>query len=551
MTRHPLIARKIAIATAVAYAGAALALDPTHVPTPNPKAAGLVSVTKLAPELAQVVAAAGAMPLENPVGLFGFYGYSLDGPLMAAAGAVQSPSHSVEATKTEPDKNTYLILKGQHGADAGYDYGTHFLYQGHENSSAGRGYVTRINLDADAAHRVTLLASADRNGNPLPLIDGSTWYPWSKHLLFTSESGTSGGVWQATPDYPSTVDDLSGALGRGGYEGIQADSDGNLWIIEDVGGANGTVNTHAKQSNSFVYRFIPKDRSDLTKGGRLQALQVASKRQAGPISFHAGQADADIKSNDVLDLYTYGVVFDTRWITLHDTATIGFTPFSANALAKAAGATPFKRPENGLFRPGSKFREFYFDTTGDTNALTEAGSDYGGFGGIFRLVQAAPSADVGTLSLFYKGDVAHTGLDNVAFWDANRIVFVEDGGDGLHAQRNALDSAYLFDLRLDYAKAANQPVRILAQGRDASATFDQPLTDGRPGNGFQNDGDNEITGFHISDGDTSIGGILGAKTPRPFKSGWRMFYTQQHGDNITYEIVADPAAGDDDEGDDD
>jgi len=516
MTRHPLIARKIAIATAVAYAGAALALDPTHVPTPNPKAAGLVSVTKLAPELAQVVAAAGAMPLENPVGLFGFYGYSLDGPLMAAAGAVQSPSHSVEATKTEPDKNTYLILKGQHGADAGYDYGTHFLYQGHENSSAGRGYVTRINLDADAAHRVTLLASADRNGNPLPLIDGSTWYPWSKHLLFTSESGTSGGVWQATPDYPSTVDDLSGALGRGGYEGIQADSDGNLWIIEDVGGANGTVNTHAKQSNSFVYRFIPKDRSDLTKGGRLQALQVASKRQAGPISFHAGQADADIKSNDVLDLYTYGVVFDTRWITLHDTATIGFTPFSANALAKAAGATPFKRPENGLFRPGSKFREFYFDTTGDTNALTEAGSDYGGFGGIFRLVQAAPSADVGTLSLFYKGDVAHTGLDNVAFWDANRIVFVEDGGDGLHAQRNALDSAYLFDLRLDYAKAANQPVRLLAQGRDAS-----------------------------------IGGILGAKTPRPFKSGWRMFYTQQHGDNITYEIVADPAAGDDDEGDDD
>ena len=551
MTRHPLIARKIAIATAVAHAGAALALDPTHVPTPNPKAAGLVSVTKLAPELAQVVAAAGAMPLENPVGLFGFYGYSLDGPLMAAAGAVQSPSHSVEATKTEPDKNTYLILKGQHGADAGYDYGTHFLYQGHENSSAGRGYVTRINLDADAAHRVTLLASADRNGNPLPLIDGSTWYPWSKHLLFTSESGTSGGVWQATPDYPSTVDDLSGALGRGGYEGIQADSDGNLWIIEDVGGANGTVNTHAKQSNSFVYRFIPKDRSDLTKGGRLQALQVASKRQAGPISFHAGQADADIKSNDVLDLYTYGVVFDTRWITLHDTATNGFTPFSANALAKAAGATPFKRPENGLFRPGSKFREFYFDTTGDTNALTEAGSDYGGFGGIFRLVQAAPSADVGTLSLFYKGDVAHTGLDNVAFWDANRIVFVEDGGDGLHAQRNALDSAYLFDLRLDYAKAANQPVRILAQGRDASATFDSPLTDGRPGNGFQNDGDNEITGFHISDGDASIGGILGAKTPRPFKSGWRMFYTQQHGDNITYEIVADPAAGNDDEGDDD
>ena len=31
------------------------------------------------------------------------------------------------------------------------------------------------------------------------------------------------------------------------------------------------------------------------------------------------------------------------------------TPFNANALAKATGGTPFKRPENGVFRPGSKF----------------------------------------------------------------------------------------------------------------------------------------------------------------------------------------------------
>ena len=27
-----------------------------------------------------------------------------------------------------------------------------------------------------------------------------------------------------------------------------------------------------------------------------------------------------------------------------------------NALAKAKGATPFKRPENGVFQPGSKFK---------------------------------------------------------------------------------------------------------------------------------------------------------------------------------------------------
>ena len=55
--------------------------------------------------------------------------------------------------------------------------------------------------------------------------------------------------------------------------------------------------------------------------------------------------------------------------------------------------------------------------------------------------------------------------------------------------------------------------------------------------GFINDGDNELTGIHVSDGDPDVNGILGAKVPRPFKDGWRVFYTQQHGDNVTYEIV--------------
>ena len=82
------------------------------------------------------------------------------------------------------------------------------------------------------------------------------------------------------------------------------------------------------------------------------------------------------------------------------------------------------------------------------------------------------------------------------------------------------------------------PLRLIAQGRDASATIDSALLAlvATTANGFQNDGDNEITGIHISDGDPTKQGILGAKRPRPFRAGWRVFYTQQHGDNITYEI---------------
>jgi hypothetical protein len=297
------------------------------------------------------------------------------------------------------------VSRGQHGADINYDYGNHFLFQGHEggtkNPSTGsrQGYITRINLDADGEHRVTLLAMTDKSSNSLPVFDGSTWYPFSSHLLFISETSTAGGVWQATPDFPSTVEDISGIVGRGGYEGIQADSLGNLIIVEDVGGVSGTNNPHARQPNSFIYRFVPKNPKDLTQGGRLRVLQAMSKSHQGPIVFHAGQADPDILSQDVKDLHTYGNIFLTNWITIHDTSVNGFTPFDANALAKATGGTPFKRPENGQFQPSTNFTMFFFDETGDTNALTEAGAQYGGFGAIMKLTQS-PSNDTGTLPYF-------------------------------------------------------------------------------------------------------------------------------------------------------
>ena len=109
---------------------------------------------------------------------------------------------------------------------------------------------------------------------------------------------------------------------------------------------------------------------------------------------------------------------------------------------------------------------------------------------------------------------------------------------------NALDSGWLFDTRLDYSTGAHRPIRFLAQGRDVSATIDSALS-GTPG--FQNDGDNEITGIHVSDGDATEHGLLGAKRPRPFRDGWRVFYNQQHGDNIAWEILRVRGQGDRDD----
>lgn len=520
------------IAGGGAFAASGSAWEPsglslTNVPTANTKADGYAPASKLSLELRQIVLAQGSTPLENSSGVTSYYGY--DNDVLNAAGQPQmvpTPTTPTEAQKTEPDKNTYLAFKsGLNGADPNYDYGTHFLYQGHEVGVNNQSYITRINLDADAAHRVTLMATKDSAGDPIAGIDGSTWDPWAKRLLFTTENAGAP-TYSATPSYPSTVDDISGALGRGGYEGIQLDSQGDIWIVEDSGGAfkDGTT---AKRPNSFVFRYVPRTPGDLVNG-KLEALQ-ALNGSGNPITF---DSQAALNSPDQVALHTYGNTFETHWVTVHDTAVDGNAPFNANDAAKAANATPFKRPENGQFRPGRGFRQFFFDETGDTNATSPENANAGGWGSILKLTQSSPTADTGTLTMFYESDEAHSGFDNVAFLSKNVISFVEDAGDTLHTQRNALDSAYTFNVKLNYGDPANQPVRWLAEGRDPSATLDSA------NGGFgKNEGDNEITGLHVSDGDPTVGGLLGTNVPSLRDPRWRWFYTQQHGDNPTYEVI--------------
>jgi hypothetical protein len=195
-----------------------------------------------------------------------------------------------------------------------------------------------------------------------------------------------------------------------------------------------------------------------------------------------------------------------------------------------------------VFRPGTGFREFYFTETGDTSSLSAADAGFGGYGGVFRLTQKQPSADKGELTMLYAGDEAHTGFDNLTFFGRSDLAVVEDAGDSLHTQRNAFDSGYLFKVNESYADGT-QPLRFLAQGRDPSATIDSSIHDIVPAVPFANEGDNEITGIHTSNGDPGIGGILGAQIPdMPFTTGspWQTFYTGQHGDNVTSRIIVNP-----------
>ena len=311
-----------ALAVAVASpAGAAANLALTGVAA-QPRVSGTSSTNNLSPEWTEHPVAVGAIPLENPQDWAAYYGYNNDGPF------TPSPGTNVEASKTEPDKNTYLVMSGLHGADAGYNYGTHFLYQGHETGL--HGYITRVNLDAHAAHRITLIATRDSSGAPLPAFDGSVWDPFTGTLLFSEENGANGGIWAGGPDVGDTYTNVSGIFGQAGYEGIQVDSAGQIWLVEDTGGAAAGANGKGKQPNSFVYRMVPNDPTDLSAGGQLQALTILGPNNQ-PVSINA---DSPLETQ----LHTYGVGFRTRWTTVHDTDTDGFAPFSANALAKAADA---------------------------------------------------------------------------------------------------------------------------------------------------------------------------------------------------------------------
>jgi uncharacterized protein DUF839 len=487
---------------AVNSASASGGLHVWGVPGANPRFG--VESNALTPSATETPAAWGSLALTNPDSANGVthYGYNTanGGPLTQATN---------EANKTEPDKNVYLDFAGEH-----------YLYQGHEGGP--RGYVTRVNLDeTDPAKRVTLISDKDVNGNAFPTIDGITWDPFTHQLLLTAESkAPTGGVFAVGLD--ANGDPVDGkatrldALGSGGFEGVQNDKDGNVWLVEDIGGSGVSG---GKVPNSYVYRFVPANKADLSAGGTLQALQI--KRSDGTPAT-AAQLQANPSDAFLTDLHTYGTSFATAWVDVHS----GAGAYDATASAKAAGATPLKRPENGVFRPGTGFREFYFTETGDTSLSSTLP---GRFGGVFRISQSSPSASSGRISVAAVGDAHHSGFDNIAFASKDKVLVVEDAGDGMHTQRNELDSGWVYDV--SGSRRAPAGVRWLAEGRDASATFDAA------GGPSYNDGDNEVTGIHVSDGDPTVGGILGAKVPDVYSSAWRTFWTQQHGDNVTWEVT--------------
>jgi len=504
------------------------------VPNAVTPVTGVAQPSLIDPQFNVRVVATGQDPLENPSGVITKFGVLATG------------------VATEPDQNLFLVLpQNPGGPTAGFNYGRRFLYQGHENGG-NLAYITRINLDvSDPAHRITLLTPPNPTTGltGFSAIDGSTYDPFTNTLLFTQETSSSGNgtgaVIQVTTSWPPVVTTLGPFLGLGGYEGIHPDDKGVLYLQEDIGGATAPANTlatidgqpniplrSARQPNSFVYRYVPNNPKRLEDGGKLQVLQAIV--DGSPVVFHQNDLIGDLTSVAQRKLHTPGTSWPIKWITIHESHAGDTTPFVATAAAKAAGGTPFKRPENMAWLPGSNFRTFFFDPTGDTDAPTGQVPQLaarGAWGAIFRVDlrggdehgedgnhgdrdgKNKPTED-GKISIFVLGDQQHNSFDNLAFANERQLLAAEDRGDGLHDQLQTLDSIWAYDIK------SGRAVRFVALGRDAVSAV----------SGAE---DNEPTGVFVSNGSPRKDELLGTEASLDDARG---FFTQQHGNNTVFEF---------------
>jgi hypothetical protein len=513
------------------------------VPSANTRSGSPADI--LATGYSRTVLATGTEALENPSGIITRYGYLSD-----SAGQASGLE-----TKTEPDQNTYLTLTHNPGGpDRGYNYGHHFLFQGHEvfsSAVAGVGhsnsaYITRINLDVPVgdSHRITLQSTADASGNTgMASLDGSAYNPFTSSMIFTGEGNNPfGGVFSTSVKWAGGVKpgitQYLGSIGTGGFEGVQFDNRGNLYLAEDAGGINvtdGATATKLKQPNSFIFRFKPSTPGVLSSG-KLQALRV--KVDGTPITFHStgtGPRD-DALGEPILRLHS-GQSLDADWVTVHDTAVNGTATFNANTLAKAAGATPLKRPENLRFVPGRAFHSFVFTETGDTDQRAgtyPGGAERGAWGSLIRIDMRKAGADTAKVKTIVVGDGTRASFDSLTFLTKNLLLVGEDRGETLHTQLNALDSAWSFNISKSIGTINADSQRLIALGRDAASSADVAKKENVPPIADQNDGDNEVTGLLVANGSSTASGAPGALDPE--SPGFRIFVTRQHGENSTYEL---------------
>ena len=191
--------------------------------------------------------------------------------------------------------------------------------------------------------------------------------------------------------------------------------------------------------------------------------------------------------------------FQTRWVTVHDDTTDGMATFDANAIARRVGPSPFKRPRtacSGLARTSAEVRVHR-----DRRHQRVVGGGRRWVTTERSTSSASPARRVArhALSMVYR-ETRCTRFDNVSFSSFNgaggRTPVTRSTRSEMRSTRcgrSATDVNYGARRPAPKAGAVRRPGRI---GHTIDSGFSRM-------DGYQNEGDNEVTGIHVSDGDAS------------------------------------------------
>jgi uncharacterized protein len=240
-------------------------------------------------------------------------------PVLLPPGYTQTVIASEPQYSDLPDMQTL----NETGPDAG-----RFLYRTHETGANGAISVTDL-----ATGETRILAQrADWER-----LDGIVWSPWGT-LLIAEETNAAAlkdpAVPQAQAGLVYELDPQTGvavarpAIGARSHEGLRFDPQGNLYGISET-------------NPGYIYKFVPDRRGDLASG-QLSALKITV-----PTGDRTGEA---------------------VWVPLDRAA----VQVNSNAVAAAAGATGYNRPE-------------------DVEIATSTGNNRGGANTLYVAVTGKPS----------------------------------------------------------------------------------------------------------------------------------------------------------------
>ena len=288
----------------------------------QPKVAGNAVPVTLMRGLEKVPVAQGSDRMDGGTAANPFYGYDGDGPMVPAPGDLPTP-HAIWSRRPRPSRTrtrTWCCMDRTAPTHA-YNYGTHFVFQGHEGGSPGfltpdqprRRRGAPRHADGDAR---------TRTATRCPTTTARPGIRSHSRLLLTTEdnSGPASTRPRATtrPGWPTRRRVRPRRLrGRPDRPGRATSG----WSRTPA--ARPAPPTRMPSSRTASSTGSPRATRTTSAGGKLEALQVISLRSGNPIVFHDGQADHDIASPDRRDLHTYGKQFQTRWVTVHDNATDG------------------------------------------------------------------------------------------------------------------------------------------------------------------------------------------------------------------------------------